>query len=67
MANRTAPQCSHGHPTPTAADRTAQGFCRTCKRLDDLRRQKRNTEAGRLVRALEAMTPAELAELLAAP
>lgn len=32
MANHVAPECPHGHPTPTAAHRTARGFCRECQR-----------------------------------
>ncbi|BBY06020.1 hypothetical protein [Mycobacterium noviomagense] len=66
MANHTATHCPHGHPTPTATARTAQGFCRKCKRLNDARRHHRNREAVELVRALEAITPEELAERIKA-
>jgi hypothetical protein len=66
MANHIATHCPHGHPTPTAAARTPQGFCRECKRLDDTARHRRNREAVKLVRALEAITPEELAARIAA-
>jgi hypothetical protein len=58
--------CTHGHSIRSQADRTAQGFCRQCKRLDDARRRRRDREDVELVRALEALTPQELAARLAA-
>ena len=66
MANHIATHCPHGHPTPTAAARTTQGLCRECKRLDQDKRHRRNREAVLLVRALEEITPEELAARIAA-
>jgi hypothetical protein len=60
----TVTACPHGHPTPTSADRTPQGFCRRCKRDSDARAYRLTRDRVALAPALEQMTPDELIEAL---
>lgn len=59
-------RCPQGHPTPTAAHRDSQGYCRRC-RSDGAKAQRlRARNAVAFVRALEDITPEELAARIAA-
>ena len=56
--------CPHGHPINQQSDRTAQGFCRRCKRDSDARAYRVTRDRAELGRLLEQMTPDELIEAL---
>ena len=58
--------CPQNHPIRSSNDRTAQGFCRICHRQANRDLRRRNRDRIELARALEAMSPAELADRLAA-
>jgi hypothetical protein len=47
-------RCPQGHPIKSQADRTTQGYCRSCKREDDRARHRQHRAAMDAVRVLEA-------------
>jgi hypothetical protein len=53
-------ECPKGHPTPTAAHRDKQGYCRECRRIGSKEVRRREREAVQIVRELEKITPDEL-------
>jgi hypothetical protein len=59
-------QCPKGHPTTTSADRDSQGYCRRCRSDGAKAHRRRDREAVAFVRALEQITPKELADRIAA-
>jgi hypothetical protein len=59
-------RCPKGHPTPTAAHRDSQGYCRRCRSDGAKAYRRRDREAVAFIRALEAMTTEELAARIAA-
>jgi hypothetical protein len=60
-------RCPHGHEVRSSADRDTTGYCRQCRRDRNHDARRKQREAARLVRALDAMTPEDLARLLATP
>ena len=65
MANyNRADECVWGHPTPTAAHRTKQGFCKVCKRASDVRLRRRNRNRADTAKILEGLSPNDVIEIL---